>query len=462
MNSLIIIQEKDYSWLRSPHFEDHPAMVSLCNKPLLEYLIDFVVLLGCKKIRLVLEEPDESVNRYFGNGERWGVAISYGNCRAVDNLKSVVVKSAGFCEGSPLIIFEGLLFFHYDKNCRYEILTQGIGSGFLFKSGTGSVFYRTEDDTGQETDVKLNPSLIISSPQQQLDLFNLAMQVVREEQNRFVLPGYGTEKGVVIGRNVEMGRKVKIHGPVVVGNNVRILGEAVVGPNAVIGNNVIIDDGSEVRDSVVLANTYIGRSLLIIGKMVAGNHIVAVNNGNSIEISDEFILSPISRNRSFGALRYAVNVLVAGLLALFQFVPFCIIYSIRWVWNDLRLEKKRFLVNSDGGTRLFLLPVSHHSTLTAEMFRNLSLDKFLLLKEVFSGKLQIVGNRLIPDNEEGRKFVKDFSSYMPGIFNYTEAERLEPETFESEITERYYSENRGFLKETKTLGKALFNNLLGK
>ena len=128
----------------------------------------------------------------------------------------------------------------------------------------------------------------------------------------------------------------------------------------------------------------------------------------------------------------------------------------------MRLEKKRFLVNSDGGTRLFLLPVSHHSTLTAEMFRNLSLDKFLLLKEVFSGKLQIVGNRLIPDNEEGRKFVKDFSSYMPGIFNYTEAERLEPETFESEITERYYSENRGFLKETKTLGKALFNNLLGK
>ena len=71
MNSLIIIQEKDYSWLRSPHFEDHPAMVSLCNKPLLEYLIDFVVLLGCKKIRLVLEEPEESVNRITENLLRW-------------------------------------------------------------------------------------------------------------------------------------------------------------------------------------------------------------------------------------------------------------------------------------------------------------------------------------------------------------------------------------------------------
>jgi len=460
MNSLIIIQEEHYSWLRNSQSVEHPAMASLCNKPLLEYLIDFVILFGCKKIRLVLEEPDSSVDNYFGNGERLGVDISYGHCRAGDSLKSIIVKNGSFCEKSQLMIFQGLLFFHYDKNCRYEIIAQGSGSGFLFKSETGSVFYRAADHTGEETDITLKPMISISSPQQQMDLFNLAMQVVREEQNRFVLPGYGTEKGVVIGRNVEIGRKATVHGPVVMGSNVRLLGEVVVGPNAVIGNNVIIDDGSEVRDSVVLENTYIGRSLLINDKMVSGNRVVAVNNGKSIEISDEFLLSPIKRTPVLGVLRYGLNVSGAVLLGLFQFVPFCIMYAVRLVWHDVHMEKKRFLVNSDGGTRLFLLPALHSSTFTASMIRSLSLDKFLLLKDVFTGKLQLIGNLLIPDSREGRKFVSDFTGYMPGIFSYTEAERLLPGTIESEIAERYYSANRGFLKETKTLAKAFLNNLL--
>ena len=51
MNSLIIIQEKHYSWLRELKSAEHPAMVTICNKPILEYLVDFSVLLGCKEPR---------------------------------------------------------------------------------------------------------------------------------------------------------------------------------------------------------------------------------------------------------------------------------------------------------------------------------------------------------------------------------------------------------------------------
>jgi acetyltransferase-like isoleucine patch superfamily enzyme len=460
MNSLIIIQEKHYSWLRSSESAGHPAMVTVCNKPLLEYLVDFSVLLGCEKIRLVLEEPDETVAGYFGNGERWGAAISYGNSRADDSVSRIVEKNGSFGENDPLIVFEGLLFFHYDKNSRYEVCAQGSGSGLLYGSEAGSLSYRTAAGTDHATEVKLQPGVSISAPRNHLDLFNLAMRVVRVEQHRYVLPGYGSEKGVVLGRNVEIARTATVHEPVVVGSNVRILAHAVVGPNVVIGDNVIVDDGSEVHDSVVLANTYIGRRLFIKEKIVAGNRVLSVKDGTSIAVSDEFFLSPIKAATSLPLLRYALNLCGVVPIALLQLLPFCILCTIRRLRDGRCLEKKPFLLSSEAGTTSSFLTVLHQSAKAGGMARTFSLDKFPLLRNVLSGELQLVGNRLIPDTAEGREFARDFSTYLPGIFNYTEADRLEPGTMESEIAERYYSANRGFLEETKTLFKALFNNLI--
>lgn len=460
MNSLVIIREQHYSWLRELRSADHPALVPICNKPILEYLVDFIVLLGGKQIRLVFEEPDGSVPAYFGNGERWGVAIDYGNSRAFDSLDRIVEKNGSFDNEDPLLVIDGLLFLHYDKNVQYEIVAQGSGSGFLYRGEGGTISYRTPGAAGQSTNAKLTPGLEVSAPSKGIDLFGISMLVLGEEQHRYVIPGYGADKGVYIGRNVEIGKGVSIHGPVVVGNNVRLLGNAVIGPNAVIGNNVIVDDGAEVRDSLVMADTYIGRGLYLSAKMAAGNRVLSVNDNTSIEVTEEFLLSPINRSLPMDIIRYIFNILGAFLLALFQLVPFCIFFALRRLRGDVKINENIFLLSSDGRTKLFRTPAVGRTGFLDRIIKSLSLDKFALLKEVFSGKLQLVGNRLIPDNAEGREFVKDFAGYSPGIFNYSEADKLEPGTAESEIAERYYSANRGFLTETKSLIKALFNNLL--
>jgi len=462
MNSLIIIREKHYNWLRDLKSAEHPAMVTICNKSILEYLVDFFVLLECKKIRLVFEEPDETVEEYFGNGRRWGVEIDYGNFRAEDSITRIVSKNSAIGKNTPLIVLDGFLFFHYDKNIKYEIIAEGPGSGILYESEAGSLSFHTADAEGQSTNVKLHPDLPISSPRKNINLFGITMRILRDEQHQYVIPGYGADKGVILGRNVEIGKGVSLHGPVVIGSNVRLLGKAVVGPNAVVGNNVIIDDGSEVRDSVVMANTYIGRGLYISVKMVTGSRIISANNDTSLEIRDDFLLSPIKGALPNNFLHYAFNICGAFLLALFQFVPFCIIFVIRWLQGDMLVKKKRFLLSIDDESKLCRLPALGQTNGSDRIIRGLSLDKFALLKDVFSGKLQLVGNRLIPDTAEGRAFVKDFTSYMPGIFNYTEADGLEPGTAESEIAERYYSANRGLLTEAKSLVRVLLNNLLIK
>ena len=460
MNSLIIIRDKHYHWLRDLRSVDHPALVPICNKPILEYLVDFIVMIGGKTVRLVFEEPDESVEAYFGNGERWGIDIEYGNAHADDTTTKIVEKNSKFDTHAPQLIIDGLFFLHYDKNTRYEISAEGSGIGFLYNSERGSISYGTAEAAGQSTQVTVNPDLQISAPNNIADLFRISMRVLQEERHRYVIPGFGADKGVILGRNVEIGKGVKIHGPVVVGSNVRLLGNAVIGPNAVIGNNVIVDDGAEVRDSLVLADTYIGRRLYLSVKMVAGSKVISVSNNASIEISDEFLLSPIRSSLPKNVARYLLNVCAALPLALLQLVPFCILFALRRLKGRLKFTDRRFLLSSAGDSKLFRMPVLSRTRGLDRIIKSLSLDKFTLLKEVFSGKLQLVGNRLIPDTAEGRAFAEDFAAYSPGIFSYTEADRLEPGSMESEIAERYYSAQRGILTETRSLLKALINNHL--
>jgi NDP-sugar pyrophosphorylase family protein len=463
MNSLIIIQEKHCSWLRNALSSAHPAMVQICNKPLLEYVIDFAVLLGCQKVRLVLEEPDRTVNEYFGHGARWGIDISYGNCQTGDLLPSIVDRNSNFKGNDGLIVFEGLLFVHYDKDKKYEVLKKDQGSGFLYRSDAGSISYRAADPMARKPGpVNLSFPVSYTSPQSMEDIYRLNMRILKKEQHCYVLPGYGVEKGVVLGRNVEISKQARLQEPVILGSNVRILGRACIGPGAVIGSNVIIDDGSEVLESVVMDRTYIGRRLSIRKKMVEGNRVFSQDDGKSIEIQDGFLMSAIADSRPANILHYCFDCSAAIVLFLLQIIPFSILSTIQWLQGNSYVRKKSYLLNRSTESKIFVILTEHRVTSVSRIFRSLSLNKFVLLKAVFFGKLALIGNQMVPDSEAGKKFLQDFPDYSPGIFSYTEGDNLEPGSMESEVAERYYAANRGIFQDSRMLLKAVLNNLVRK
>lgn len=463
MNSLIIIQEKHCRWLRSSFSSGHPALIPIGNKPLLEYLIDFAVLMGCRKIRLVLEEPDRTVNEYCGQGERWGIEISFGNCQAGDLLPAIVDRNSNFKGNDGLIVFEGLLFVHYDKSKNYHILNQERGSGLLHKGERSSISYRAAAPLDRRTAaVNLHPPLNCSTPCSLKDIYKLSMHVVRHSQHCYVLPGYGAEKGIVLGRNVEISKEATLQEPIVIGSNVRILGRARIGPDTVIGNNVIIDDDTNVQASVVFGRTYIGRRLSIRDKLVAGNRVYSIDDETSIEVQDGFLFSTIEQSRPVNILWYCFNFIGAITLGLLQIIPFALLATIQWVTGNSHLERKRFILRKRSESKFFLLLAEHRVNLIGRLIRSLSLDKFFFLKAVLMGDLAMIGNQMVPESEEGRRFLQDFPDYCPGIFSYTEGDDLEPGSMESEVAERYYSANRGGYQDLKMLLKALLNNLMRK
>ncbi|MCK4776892.1 MAG: NTP transferase domain-containing protein, partial [Actinomycetia bacterium] len=57
-----------------PLTSDQPKpMISLCNKPVMEYIIELLKENGCKDIIVTLQFLPRIIKRYFSNGQEMGV-----------------------------------------------------------------------------------------------------------------------------------------------------------------------------------------------------------------------------------------------------------------------------------------------------------------------------------------------------------------------------------------------------
>jgi len=96
-------------------------------------------------------------------------------------------------------------------------------------------------------------------------------------------------------------RKARVHpkatilGGVYLGPGVRVAEGATVGPNVSVGANSVIESGTEVRDSIILPDSFIGQSLEVDNAIVAGNRLTDLNVGATITIPDKFLLDGLRR-----------------------------------------------------------------------------------------------------------------------------------------------------------------------
>jgi NDP-sugar pyrophosphorylase family protein len=436
-------------------------MVTICNKPLLEFMLDFAMLRGCTAVRIIVDEPDRGIESYFAGGERWGVDISYNIAKTSDSIDTIFAKNSAFCRASPLLIIDGFLFVHYDKTKNHRNSFAGE-TGLLSSCASGSVLFA--EDTHCLKNIS-NASLdqdFALSPLTSLDeLFQTTLQVLEAEHDHYVLPGYGMERGILLGRNVEIGREVEIIPPVIVGDNVRLLGKAEIGPNAVIGSNVIIDSGTKVEQSIVLSGSYLGRELTIFARIIAGDRIISPKDGAVLDINEGFLLSPIA-SQAPGLTSRCVNTLIALLLAGIQAAPYLILAGTQKLQGDWHVEYKTLLLNVEGDSLTLAVPQGRHHSIAGRIFATLGLDKFPLLGAVICGKLPLVGNRLLPDSQRNRELLHEFPHYRPGLFAYSDSEDVVSGTFEEEITERYHAANRGLAYDLRILPKIIWANILKK
>jgi len=120
-----------------------------------------------------------------------------------------------------------------------------------------------------------------------------------------------------------------IVGPVLIGPGCVVDGAAQVGPKVVLSRNVFVADGAEIRQSVVLSNTYVDGRVTLEQAVVQGNSVQNLKwDVRTVLAPEDAMLTPlvdIHANRTPLASRI-LAVLVAMLLA-----P-CVVLLAGWQW----------------------------------------------------------------------------------------------------------------------------------
>ena len=110
--------------------------------------------------------------------------------------------------------------------------------------------------------------------------------IVLRHPDAFTIPGYSSERGVHIGRNVVLEHGTEVKPPVLLqdntwfARNVRLEGEVVVDSGS------YVSEGARLRKTVVCSDTFIGKGLDLCGKIVVGRRVIDAETGTWVDLEE--------------------------------------------------------------------------------------------------------------------------------------------------------------------------------
>ena len=282
-------------------------LLRIADKPVIFYIMEFLVKHKITKCDLVLNHLPQMIETRLGDGERWGLQITYHLARdaaqpfavlrpAVQGWKEdTVLFGMGDCLPSfgPEDFAQGAptLFYYPDKAWSgWSILPTKALEGIPSKTPLAEMprFLAAESRAAS-----VKPSLSTRSLE---DLKKSNLMIIAQKNPQYLLPPTArmVESAVWLSRAVSLHPTAKVLPPVFIGQNCQIKSGAVIGPNAVIENNCIIDSRSVIQDAIVCYRSYVGEGLEIRNCIVDRNLLINLALNTNVTIHDDFILGDMS------------------------------------------------------------------------------------------------------------------------------------------------------------------------
>lgn len=300
--------------------ERYPTpLLPLVDRPFIQHVVEFLVQQDITDFRFVLSHLPERIERFLGDGSRWGSKCQYHLTkdprRPYESLKALRLDR----EQGPVLLCQG------DRMPQISLkeidLTSGTPVGFFLdrsrksnndhEEWTGwalvpSSFFSegpisgTEEEMVQKvlaacleggTRATVPTMLDIRSCKGLVDAHRM---VLDKTFGGLLLAGREADPGIWISRNVNLHPTAKLVPPVFIGGDTRIGPGTRLGPYAVIGQNCILDSGSSVVNSVVFPGSYVGEALELSDVIVDRNRLINFRLSTAVSITDNFILGGLT------------------------------------------------------------------------------------------------------------------------------------------------------------------------
>ncbi len=340
MKQAVILAAGEGQRLRPFTVTKPKTMLSIADKPILQYVVEAVAQNGIRDIIIVVGYRREQVFDYMGDGEQFGVKIDYitqerqlGTAHALMQTREVVGNEFLVLPGDNLIDADtiarfvtikptAMLLKNLENTARYGVVTTegDIVKGIIEKpkeaesdiidtgiyAFTREIFNFIDAELGipdvinnmidqgyticaQETD---GTWLDVVYPWDILKLNDAILHRIPASLGGTIEAGASIKGLVSIGKDTVIRSNCYISGPVVIGKNCDIGPNVCILPATSIGDNVVISPFSEIENSVIGNDVNIGpastiQDSVIDESCVIRGHFTACSDEVEVRVNNE-------------------------------------------------------------------------------------------------------------------------------------------------------------------------------
>lgn len=310
------------------------ALLPLAGRPLLQRCVEHLARLGCTRLYVMLGEQAAGFRAFIGEGERWGVTVSYHHLTAAEsigaalrNLRLEPDRTYWLADAQQVPI--GADLDHplpeaasgqaacWQDGALERWTGWGLFKGVWLANQTAANRAGLEQAIFGDDQIRRAPVPAPMSVATPADFLASCGQILDQQTS------------VSQGRGCEIHPSVQIQPPAIIGRHVKIAAGAVIGPRSIIGDGAFIDEHALVRDAVVLPYTYIGESLSLNNAVARGNRLANVALGTVLEVTDAHLIAPLPQPVEPVSVRVPRRERLGAIALRWTLLPFWLLCRLR-------------------------------------------------------------------------------------------------------------------------------------
>ena len=282
-----------------------PALLSLANRPLLQYTIEDMATAGVNEILLVVSDDAARIEALFGDGAMWGVNIRYLLSRGEEPPQRLLARFSVLLK-PPFLAARGDVLRTDacgDLLAAAQPLAEPVVDALIGNVSAGLCLVRRwparlpdltwpldQKPANDATSVHLRDARF--APLDSLAGFHrAALQLAASEIDRPGAPGMAITPELRVGPLSQIDPGSRVSGQIAIGGHTWVHETARLSGPCVVGDDCYIDRGVQISNSVVMPGSYIGEHLQVENAIVAGNHLIRVDLDAVIAIEEPQLLS---------------------------------------------------------------------------------------------------------------------------------------------------------------------------
>ena len=347
------------------------ALLPVAAKPVLVHCIEDLGMAGLRDLALVVSEHAGLIRAEIGTGARWGLRIEYVSSRGEERPSELLNRLTASADEARLVLRGDVL----RAPCLRAFLARvpdGSGASWrlAFEEPRANVlFLPSEEATGEVDQLAWgeigsagpwNGDCSIASDAYHTTMGDPAayhranLDAVGHRVPGLLLPGRTVAVGLTVGRHSKVAPRSLREGVALIGSNCRIDVRAKLHGEVVVSDDVLIDEDADIRDSVILPNTYIGPLVDVRNAIVSGADILRVDTGACLRVNDTFLVADLDQHGSLEYVSRPLNRLI-GLILWVLSLPLwpvaaalALVYHPRQALVRRRLRGNRIELNEYG------------------------------------------------------------------------------------------------------------------